>query len=81
MLNMDDVVNYLYAQGAVEQLYGDAVMELEGDHKATLRYCEALKDTIKVLREEILVLEREFDIVDSAAEFWKCEAINGGYEE
>ena len=33
------------------------------------------------LLERIEVLEREFDIVDNAAEFWKDTAIDLGYDD
>jgi hypothetical protein len=37
--------------------------------------------TVARLTAELAELQREFDIVDSAAEFWKEEAITLGYEE
>jgi hypothetical protein len=37
--------------------------------------------TAQSLERRLKEVEREFDIVDSACDFWKQEAINRGYKE
>ena len=44
-------------------------------------YSLSLEEDITALGKLVIELQREFDIVDSACEFWKETAIELGYEE